>query len=363
MGSKETSICPNSEYTEEGYKATDNYDGDLTDKVEKETKGELVIYTVKDSSGNSATVERKVKKQDKEGPIISLKGNKTVYVKLNSKYNESGVTAKDNCDGDLTEKIKTTGNVNTSKTGTYKIVYEVTDSSGNTSKIERTVIVYDKKNTPTGINKTGTIYLTFDDGPSATITPKILKILKEKKVPATFFVINHSNDLNYLIKQEYDEGHTVALHSYTHNYKTIYSSSTAYFSDLQKISDKVKSITGEESKIIRFPGGGSNTISKRYSKGIMTYLTSEVINRGYHYFDWNVSSGDAGGSRNKTQVYNAVTKNLRHNRANVVLMHDFENNYKTLNALSDIIDYGIKNGYTFLAIDMTTPLVRHGVNN
>ena len=95
----------------------------------------------------------------------------------------------------------------------------------------------------------------------------------------------------------------------------------------------------------------------------MTYLTSEVINRGYHYFDWNVSSGDAGGSRNKTQVYNAVTKNLRHNRANVVLMHDFENNYKTLNALSDIIDYGIKNGYTFLAIDMTTPLVRHGVNN
>lgn len=182
-------------------------------------------------------------------------------------------------------------------------------------------------------------------------------------MPATFFVINHSNNLNYLIKQEYDEGHTVALHSYTHNYKTIYSSSTAYFSDLQKISDKVKSITGEESKIIRFPGGGSNTISKKYNKGIMTYLTSEVINRGYHYFDWNVSSGDAGGSRNKTQVYNAVTKNLRHNRANVVLMHDFENNYKTLNALSDIIDYGHKNGYTFLAIDMTTPLVRHGVNN
>ena len=225
-GSKETSICPNSLYTEEGYKATDNYDGDITNKVKKETKDELVIYTVKDSSGNSATVERKVKKQDKEAPIITLKGNKTVYVKLNSKYNESGVTAKDNCDTDLTEKIKATGSINTSKTGTYKIVYEVTDSSGNTSKIERTIIVYDKKNTPTGINKTGTIYLTFDDGPSATITPKILKILKEKKVPATFFVINHSNNLNYLIKQEYDEGHTVALHSYTHNYKAPHTSLT-----------------------------------------------------------------------------------------------------------------------------------------
>lgn len=362
-GSKETSICPNSEYKEEGYKATDNYDGDITDKVTKETKDDLVIYTVKDSSGNRTTTERKIIKEDKKSPTITLKGNKTIYVKLNSKYNESGATAEDNCDGDLTNKIKISNSVNTSKTGTYKVTYEVTDSKGNTTKEERTVIVYNKNNTPTGITKTGTIYLTFDDGPSATITPKVLKILKEKKVPATFFVINHSNDLNYLIKQEYEAGHTVALHSYTHNYKTIYSSSAAYFSDLQKISDKVKSITGEETKIIRFPGGGSNTISRRYNKGIMTYLTSEVINRGYHYFDWNVSSGDAGESKNKTQVYNAVTKNLRHNRANVVLMHDFENNYKTLNALSDIIDYGIKNGYTFLAIDMTTPLIRHGVNN
>lgn len=362
-GSKETSICPNSEYKEEGYKATDNYDGDITDKVTKETKDDLVIYTVKDSSGNRTTTERKIIKEDKKSPTITLKGNKTIYVKLNSKYNESGATAEDNCDGDLTNKIKISNSVNTSKTGTYKVTYEVTDSKGNTTKEERTVIVYNKNNTPTGITKTGTIYLTFDDGPSATITPKVLKILKEKKVPATFFVINHSNDLNYLIKQEYEAGHTVALHSYTHNYKTIYSSSAAYFSDLQKISDKVKSITGEETEIIRFPGGGSNTISRRYNKGIMTYLTSEVINRGYHYFDWNVSSGDAGESKNKTQVYNAVTKNLRHNRANVVLMHDFENNYKTLNALSDIIDYGIKNGYTFLAIDMTTPLIRHGVNN
>ncbi len=335
----------------------------ITSNLDTSKIGEYyILYQVK-YKNKTESLKRSITVVDKEAPIITLKGNKTVYVKLNSKYNESGVTAKDNCDTDLTEKIKATGSINTSKTGTYKIVYEVTDSSGNTSKIERTIIVYDKKNTPTGINKTGTIYLTFDDGPSATITPKILKILKEKKVPATFFVINHSNNLNYLIKQEYDEGHTVALHSYTHNYKTIYSSSTAYFSDLQKISDKVKSITGEESKIIRFPGGGSNTISKKYNKGIMTYLTSEVINRGYHYFDWNVSSGDAGGSRNKTQVYNAVTKNLRHNRANIVLMHDFENNYKTLNALSDIIDYGHKNGYTFLAIDMTTPLVRHGVNN
>ena len=88
-----------------------------------------------------------------------------------------------------------------------------------------------------------------------------------------------------------------------------------------------------------------------------------MVSRGYHYFDWNVSSGDAGGSKTKQQVYNNVVNGLDKNRANVVLMHDFENNFKTLNALSDIIDYGLANGYKFLSIDMSTPLVRHSVNN
>ena len=118
-----------------------------------------------------------------------------------------------------------------------------------------------------------------------------------------------------------------------------------------------------KSNIIRFPGGGSNTVSRNYSKGIMSILTKEVLNRGYHYFDWNVSSNDAGGAKTSEEVYNNVVKNLSKNRANVVLMHDFENNYKTLNAISDIIDYGKANGYQFLAIDMSTSMVRHSVNN
>jgi len=137
----------------------------------------------------------------------------------------------------------------------------------------------------------------------------------------------------------------------------------AIFKFNQIFSVLYEKITGIESKIMRFPGGSSNTVSKSYSKGIMTYLSNEVLNRGYHYFDWNVSSLDAGGAKTKEQVYKNVVNNLKFNRANIVLMHDFENNYKTLNALSDIIDYGLANGYEFLSIDMTTPLVRHGVNN
>ena len=363
VGNKEVTICKNAQYKEEGYTASDNYDGDLSEKVTVKEVEDGIEYTVFDSSNNTFTVKRTIKKEDNEKPKLSLVGPSIKYLMVNSSYVEQGVEVSDNCDSDIKNNVKITGNVDNKKAGTYKITYQVTDSSGNSSQVERKVIVYNRSNDIGGVGTTKTIYLTFDDGPSKTITPGILKILNEKGVKATFFVINHSSDLDYLIRQEFTSGHTVALHSYTHDYKTIYSSSDAYFNDLKKISDKVKSITGEESKIIRFPGGGSNTVSRNYSKGIMTYLTNEVISRGYHYFDWNVSCGDAGGASTKEQIYKNVINGLSPSRANIVLMHDFENNYKTLNALSDIIDYGYANGYRFMAIDMTTPLVRHKVNN
>ena len=128
------------------------------------------------------------------------------------------------------------------------------------------------------------------------------------------------------------------------------------------ISKKVERITGEKSMIMRFPGGGSNTVSRRYKKGIMSFLTKDVIDKGYRYYDWNVGSGDAGGARNSQDVYNNVVNGLRKNRNNIVLMHDFSNS-KSVNALEAIIDYGLANGYRFDKIDMTTPMVKHGVNN
>ena len=95
----------------------------------------------------------------------------------------------------------------------------------------------------------------------------------------------------------------------------------------------------------------------------MTILCKEVVNRGYKYFDWNVSSGDAGGVSTSQGVYNNVIKGLSKSRANVVLMHDFSGNTKTLNALSSIIDYATQNGYTFSNITTNTPMVTHKPNN
>ena len=227
------------------------------------------------------------------------------------------------------------------------------DSSGNIYSTKRKVKRIKS-------NK-GIIYLTFDDGPSGT-TSKVLDILKSENIKATFFVVNFSSGYEPVIKRIANEGHTIALHSYTHNYKLIYSSKNAYFDDLNKLKNKVKSVTGVDSYILRFPGGSSNTISN-FNKGIMTLLTKKVKEQGYHYFDWNVDSRDAGGAKNSDAVYNNVMKNLNPNRNNVVLMHDFANNNKTVEALERIIKDAKNKGYKFSNITYNTPMVTHGVNN
>ena len=357
-GQSNITICPLSEYQEEGYKATDNYDGDITDKVKVTQKENIITYTVKDSSGNETKITRKIVKEDKNAPQITLKGSSTQTIYLGASWKEPGYSATDNCNGDITNNVKISGTVNTNKLGTYKITYTVNDSSGNTASKERTVKVI-SKSTNTTFNQKGVIYLTFDDGPKEGTTNVILDILKEENVPATFFVTNNGPDS--LIKRAYNEGHTIALHTASHNYATVYSSVTNYYNDLLSVQNRVKRITGQESKIIRFPGGSSNTVSKKYSKGIMSTLTKDVLNKGYRYYDWNIDSDDAGGATSSSKVYNNVIKSLSKNRTNMVLMHDIKN--QTKDAIRSIIKYGKQNGYTFAKITMSTPMIVHSVNN
>lgn len=354
--------CPSKDYIEEGYQAIDNYDGDITSNVIITKQNDSILYSVKDSSGNSQKVTRKIIKGDIEAPKLVLNGEESIVLNMGDAYNELGVTVTDNCDQDIQNKVAIESNVNTNVAGQYTVSYTATDNSENKTTITRTVTVVNPYNSPNlnGVGKV--IYLTFDDGPSSTITPSLLQILKEENVKATFFVINHSDSLNYLIKQEYDEGHTVALHSDTHVYSYVYSSVDNYFNDLTSIQNKVSGIIGIKPNIIRFPGGSSNTVSRKYSPGIMSILSKEVLNRGFIYFDWNVSSEDAGGARTASQVYNNVVNNLVY-KNNVVLLHDFESNYKTLNAIRDIIQYGKSHGYIFKAITKDTYPTRHHVNN
>ncbi|MDO4963506.1 MAG: polysaccharide deacetylase [bacterium] len=346
VGNIDSIVCPNNDYIEEGYKAYDNYDGDITSKVKTIIGDGIIDYIVLDSSLNQTKITRNIIKKDETKPVITLKGNDTVYIKKGVSYQDLGYEVTDNCDTNI--EVQTNSFVDSNKEGKYKVIYTATDSSGNKEEVIRNVVVYSSSGT-------GVIYLTFDDGPSSSgTTAHILDVLRDEGVSATFFVTGSGPD--YLIKREYDEGHTVALHTSTHEYSSIYSSVDNYFNDLSIIQNRVYNITGEKVNIIRFPGGSNNTVSNNYNNGIMNTLTNEVINRGYNYFDWNVSSGDAGGCSTSTCVYNNVINGLSKSRQNIVLMHDIKS--ITSSAIQDIIRYGKENGYVFKKIDQTTTPIR-----
>ena len=205
-------------------------------------------------------------------------------------------------------------------------------------------------------------YLTFDDGPSAN-TLKILDILNKYGVKATFFVIN-SADIGY-DKNIYEAGHTVGLHTATHNYSQIYASTDAYFNDLQQISDKVESIIGIKPTVMRFPGGSSNKVSAKYCGGIMTRLVSLVQERGYSYFDWNVASGDADSNTpSYTYIRNNVLNSAKNKNSACVLMHDSSVKTTTVQALPEIIEGLTAMGYRFEALTPETYGYHHrNLNN
>lgn len=345
------------EYIEYGY-IVEHYNKDLYYNVKiinEINNSKLGVYDVKyvlNYKNKSIVKTRKIKVVDTIKPEIVLQGEDEIFIKEGQKYSEIGYKAIDNYDGDITNLVTITNNIK-EEIGKYEVIYSVSDSSGNTSKKIRIVNVIKNNN--------GIIYLTFDDGPSE-ITSKILDLLKEEDIKATFFVLNYSNIYEPIIKRIVEEGHTIALHTYTHNYKLIYSSKENYYNDLNKIKEKVKNTTGITTNIIRFPGGSSNTVSS-FNKGIMTLLTKDVIKEGYHYFDWNVDSKDAWDARNSNDVYNNVIYNLSMNRSNIVLLHDKNGNTKTLYALKDIIKTAKNKGYTFNKITNSTPMITHSVKN
>ncbi|MDO5569436.1 MAG: polysaccharide deacetylase family protein [bacterium] len=353
--------CPNKEYVEAGYTSIDNYDLDITDKVQIEKVDNTITYTSTDSSNNTTTLIRDIVYIDDVAPVITLNSGETINVVLGSNYNEAGYKATDNCDEDITDKVTIKSNVNTDSVGTYTIEYSVTDNAGNVATATRTVKVYKQRVNTVHVPSGKTIYLTFDDGPSA-YTFELLDILKRYNVKATFFVTATRPGYNYNITRAYNEGHAIGLHTATHNYYNIYQSVDAYFNDLNTIDDLVYSLTGNRSKLIRFPGGSSNTVSRNVCAGIMTTLARETQNRGYSYFDWNVSSGDAAGNNPSTQtIANNVISSLGGGSTYIVLQHDI--NYNSVKAVPQIIEYGLANGYNFAPLNINSPTAHHAINN
>ena len=204
------------------------------------------------------------------------------------------------------------------------------------------------------------VYLTFDDGPSE-LTPQVLDILDKYNAKATFFVVGHSEEHFYLIAEEAKRGHTIGMHTYTHDYAQVYASDEAYFEDLDEIAQVVKEQIGYVPAYIRFPGGSSNTVSAKYCSGIMSRLVDSVHDKGYQYYDWNVSSGD--GSNIDTQT--TIDSSIGHEDFNniVLLCHDSATKQSTVDALPTIIEYYQQQGYAFKGIDRNSFTAHHTPQN
>lgn len=351
-------------FTDPGFSATDDVDGDITASVIVEGTintsiydKQTLTYTVTDSSGNTTTMTRTVTIQELTPPVLTLMGETSMILPLGEVYTEAGYSATDNVDGDITAQVVVSGTVDTSKPGTYRITYTVTDSSKNTTTRTRNIFVYD----PSGSTPNGkVIYLSFDDGPGP-YTQKLLDILDKYNVKVTFFVTNQSPRYQHMIGEAYRRGHTIAMHTYSHKFSDIYSSESAYYNDLNKIRAICEQQTGVTPTIVRFPGGTSNTISKHYCIGIMTQLAKSLPENGYQYCDWNVDSQDAGGAKTAAEVAYNVISAIPKFQNSFVLQHDIRS--FSVDAVEEIVQWGLANGYTFLPMTSSTPMYHHGVRN
>lgn len=212
-----------------------------------------------------------------------------------------------------------------------------------------------------GEKKKKKVYLTFDDGPSEN-TDEVLKILDEYGVKGTFFVIGKEDkDSLRRYKDIVKKGHTIALHSYTHNYKQIYAGLDAFKKDFKRISDLIYDVTGVRSKYYRFPGGTSNTVSPSDMNIFVNYLNKE----GIRYYDWNVLNQDADGKfHSPNQLYYNVINPIRRSKekAFIVLMHDSEPKKNTVKALPKVLETLLKDGYQLLPIDDETVQIHHAIH-
>lgn len=200
------------------------------------------------------------------------------------------------------------------------------------------------------------VYLTFDDGPSDN-TDALLDVLAEHNVKATFFVNGHEGyeeALNRIV----NEGHTLALHTYTHDYAHVYESVESFSQEVESLQDYLEKVTGTRPYIFRFPGGSSNSQAPLPISQYIDYLNKNNL----VFFDWNVSSGDGGDGLSRKQVYDNVMKGIAAQDVSVVLMHDATYRMTTFEAVPDIIEKLQEQNALILPITADTQPVHHNVN-
>jgi peptidoglycan/xylan/chitin deacetylase (PgdA/CDA1 family) len=190
------------------------------------------------------------------------------------------------------------------------------------------------------VREQGTVYLTFDDGPSSN-TEAILNYLREYNIKATFFVVpNRSEECYERLRAIVNDGHSIGVHSASHDYEKIYASVEAYLDDFYEAWDIIYEATGVKTEIFRFPGGSKND----FNEATRDEIIEEMTRRGFRFYDWNVDSNDAGGA-NWSDMYNSVPEDISGNYRSIVLMHDSDTRTNTVLVLEDILNVLVGEGY------------------
>lgn len=207
-------------------------------------------------------------------------------------------------------------------------------------------------------------YLTFDDGPTEKITPKILDVLRRYNIKATFFQVgSYVKKLPDITARVHEEGHLVASHSLTHNYDKLYASEGSFKAEIEDTNKLIKNVIGEEPfNLFRFPGGSYSAGS--YGDEKQKYKKT-LADMEYYYIDWNALNGDAEGTtKDADGLFEYFKKNLPKDEDEnlVILMHDASTKQETVNALDDIIEYLLDKGYSFHRLD-DIPYVQPSVSD
>ena len=191
------------------------------------------------------------------------------------------------------------------------------------------------------------VFLTFDDGPSTSVTPYILNLLVEQNIKATFFVLGSKVEANPdLVKRAYDEGHYIANHGYSHKYSEMYSTAQNVLDEYNKTNDLIKEAIGNQnynSLVFRFPGGSSGGPYNDLKQEAKELLKQN----GIASVDWNALTNDAAGANTKEKIMENFYNTVQNKTSIVILMHDAPDKILTYECLPDIIQYFKDNGYEF----------------
>lgn len=194
------------------------------------------------------------------------------------------------------------------------------------------------------------VFLTFDDGPSQSVTPLILDLLKKENIKATFFMLGNRVEVNPdIVKRIYNEGHTLGNHGYSHKYKEIYLSSQTILDEYNKTEQCIKDALENQdfsTRLFRFPGGSSGG----YYDSIKQEGRKLLEENGIGYVDWNALSNDAAGANTKEALLENLKNTIGEKQSVVILMHDAGDKILTYEILPDLIVFLREKGYNFRAI-------------